>query len=72
MSEGTTKHRVDSSPEYAKQAIQKSLKRLGLAYVDLYYCHRLDKVTPIGMWIARNVRLASNVDHASRLVLTYV
>jgi len=38
---------VDSSPEYAMQAIDKSLQRLGLPYVDLYYCHRLDKKTPI-------------------------
>ncbi|KAF2086070.1 putative aldo-keto reductase [Saccharata proteae CBS 121410] len=39
--------RVDSSPEYCKQACEKSLKRLGLPYVDLYYCHRLDGRTPV-------------------------
>jgi aryl-alcohol dehydrogenase-like predicted oxidoreductase len=38
---------IDSSPEYCKQAIQKSLKRLGLPYVDIYYVHRVDKKTPI-------------------------
>ena len=38
---------VDSSPEYCKEALEKSLKRLGLPYVDLYYVHRLDKATPI-------------------------
>jgi len=38
---------VDSSPEYAKKACAKSLKRLGLDYIDLYYCHRLDTKTPI-------------------------
>ncbi|KAF2848934.1 aldo/keto reductase-like protein [Plenodomus tracheiphilus IPT5] len=38
---------VDSSPEYAKQAIDKSLKRLGLDSVELYYCHRVDQKTPI-------------------------
>lgn len=38
---------VDSSPEYCRQAIEKSLKRLGLPFVDLYYVHWLDKVTPI-------------------------
>ncbi|KAH8681968.1 aldo-keto reductase [Xylariales sp. PMI_506] len=38
---------VDSSPEYCKKAIEKSLKRLGLPSVDLYYVHRLDKKTPI-------------------------
>jgi len=38
---------IDSSPEYCKAANAKSLKRLGLPYVDLYYCHRMDTVTPI-------------------------
>ncbi|KAF2772864.1 Aldo/keto reductase [Teratosphaeria nubilosa] len=38
---------VDSSPEYARSAIQKSLRRLGLPYVDLYYAHRLDGTTPV-------------------------
>ncbi|PVI01307.1 aldo-keto reductase, putative [Periconia macrospinosa] len=38
---------TDSSPEYAKKACAKSLERLGLPSVDLYYIHRLDKVTPI-------------------------
>lgn len=45
--DGTLSLKVDSSPEYCKTAIEKSLKRLGLPYVDLYYCHRLDKITPI-------------------------
>jgi len=38
---------VDSSPEYAKQACARSLKRLGVDHIDLYYCHRLDLKTPI-------------------------
>jgi aryl-alcohol dehydrogenase-like predicted oxidoreductase len=38
---------VNSSPEYCKEALEKSLKRLGLPYVDLYYCHRVDGKTPI-------------------------
>lgn len=38
---------IDSSPEYCRQALEKSLKRLGQSYVDIYYIHRLDKVTPI-------------------------
>jgi len=38
---------VDSSPEYVEEAVEKSLKRLGLPYVDLYYCHRVDGKTPI-------------------------
>lgn len=38
---------VDSTPEYCKASCDKSLKRLGLPYVDLYYCHRLDGTTPV-------------------------
>lgn len=38
---------VDSSPEYCKEACEKSLKRLGIPTIDLYYCHRVDSVTPI-------------------------
>ncbi|KAL2188060.1 Aldo/keto reductase [Thermothelomyces heterothallicus CBS 203.75] len=45
-------HGIDTSPEYARQAIERSLKRLGTSYVDLYYLHRLDKVTPVEKTIA--------------------
>lgn len=38
---------VDSSPEYCRQACEKSLKRLGVPHIDLYYAHRLDGVTPV-------------------------
>lgn len=38
---------VDSSPEYAKQACSKSLSRLGVEHIDLYYAHRLDGKTPV-------------------------
>jgi aryl-alcohol dehydrogenase-like predicted oxidoreductase len=38
---------IDSSPEYCKEACEKSLKRLGIECIDLYYCHRVDKKTPI-------------------------
>lgn len=36
-----------SDPEYVKEACEKSLKRLGVPTIDLYYCHRLDGVTPV-------------------------
>ncbi len=29
-----------SDPEYIRQACEKSLKRLGIECIDLYYCHR--------------------------------
>lgn len=38
---------VDSSPEYVIEACSKSLSRLGVPSIDLYYCHRLDDKTPI-------------------------
>ncbi|KAF7896521.1 hypothetical protein EAF00_006535 [Botryotinia globosa] len=37
----------DSSPEYVKAACEKSLQRLGVQTIDLYYCHRVDMKTPI-------------------------
>ncbi|KAL1863691.1 hypothetical protein Plec18170_000529 [Paecilomyces lecythidis] len=38
---------VRGDPEYVKEACARSLKRLGLPYVDLYYCHRLDQNVPV-------------------------
>jgi aryl-alcohol dehydrogenase-like predicted oxidoreductase len=38
---------IDGSPEYVHQAIDASLQRLGVDYVDLYYQHRVDANTPI-------------------------
>ncbi|TCP56387.1 aryl-alcohol dehydrogenase-like predicted oxidoreductase [Tamaricihabitans halophyticus] len=38
---------VDSSPEYARRAIDASLERLGVDHVDLYYLHRRNPEVPI-------------------------
>jgi aryl-alcohol dehydrogenase-like predicted oxidoreductase len=38
---------IDGSPQYVRQAIDASLRRLNVAYVDLYYQHRVDANTPI-------------------------
>lgn len=38
---------IDSSPGYVLEACSKSLSRLGVSSIDLYYCHRLDGKTPI-------------------------
>ncbi|CAF9914602.1 hypothetical protein IMSHALPRED_001957 [Imshaugia aleurites] len=38
---------VRSDPEYVREACEKSLKRLGISSIDLYYCHRLDRKTPV-------------------------
>jgi aryl-alcohol dehydrogenase-like predicted oxidoreductase len=40
-------HGIDSTPEWCKEACEKSLQRLGLSQIDLYYCHRVDQKTPI-------------------------
>jgi aryl-alcohol dehydrogenase-like predicted oxidoreductase len=38
---------IDGSPDYVHEAIDASLRRLGVDYVDLYYQHRVDANTPI-------------------------
>lgn len=39
------KRAICGKPEYVRQALDKSLKRLGVEYVDLYYMHRMDPNT---------------------------
>lgn len=46
MKEDGTRY-VDSTPEYCRKACEKSLRRLGVKHIDLYYCHRVDQETPI-------------------------
>ncbi|EAQ88738.1 hypothetical protein CHGG_05357 [Chaetomium globosum CBS 148.51] len=48
---------VDSSPEYCRQQCEKSLKRLGVSCIDLYYIHRVDNKTPIEKTMAELVKL---------------
>jgi aryl-alcohol dehydrogenase-like predicted oxidoreductase len=38
---------VNGRPEYVRAAIEASLARLNVDYVDLYYQHRVDKTVPI-------------------------
>lgn len=38
---------VDCSPKWIKQAVEKSLKRLKIDTIDLYYAHRIDANTPV-------------------------
>ncbi len=37
----------DNSPEYIRQALENSLRRLGTDYIDIYIIHYRDGVTPI-------------------------
>ena len=39
--------KTDGRPEYVRQAIDASLRRLGVDSVDLYYQHRVDPTVPI-------------------------
>jgi len=38
---------IDGSPDYIRQACDRSLARLGNDYIDLYYQHRVDPNVPI-------------------------
>jgi aryl-alcohol dehydrogenase-like predicted oxidoreductase len=38
---------VSGKPEYVKKSCERSLKRLGVEHIDLYYQHRVDPDTPI-------------------------
>jgi len=38
---------VDASPAYIKTAVEKSLKRLNIETIDLYYAHRIDPNIPV-------------------------
>jgi aryl-alcohol dehydrogenase-like predicted oxidoreductase len=38
---------ADASPVRARDAVEASLKRLGLDHIDLYYLHRVDPAVPI-------------------------
>ena len=46
-STGTPGTYFDGSPEYLKRAIEKSLKRLKIDTIDLYYAHRIDPNVPV-------------------------
>jgi aryl-alcohol dehydrogenase-like predicted oxidoreductase len=48
---------VDGSPAYVRQAVEGSLKRLGIETIDLYYQHRVDPKTPIEETVGAMARL---------------
>jgi aryl-alcohol dehydrogenase-like predicted oxidoreductase len=45
--EDPRKRGVNGRPEYVREAVEGSLKRLGVEYIDLYYQHRVDPSVPI-------------------------
>src|SRR5690606_2832309 len=48
---------VDGRPEYVRQALEDSLRRLRVDHLDLYYLHRLDPATPIEDTVGELARL---------------
>ena len=42
-----TSRTINGRPEYVRSACEGSLKRLGIAYIDLYFQHRVDPKVPI-------------------------
>lgn len=46
-SEGMKGRYIDGSPQYVKEAAEKSLGRLKIDTIDLYYLHRVDRNVPI-------------------------
>ncbi|CAF1033687.1 unnamed protein product [Rotaria sordida] len=54
------KFSVRGDAEYVRQANERSLKRLGLDSIDLYYAHRIDKNVPIEETIKAMKELIDN------------
>jgi len=51
--------RVDSTPDYARQACEASLRRLGVDHIDLYYMHRRNPDVPIEETVGGMAELVS-------------
>ena len=48
---------IKADPEYVHEAFNKSLSRLGVDYVDLFYLHRADSLVPIEHTVAAMAEL---------------
>ena len=59
------KRGIRNDPEYVHLCCEKSLKRLGVDQIDLYYCHRVDKNAPIEIVVGEMKKLqdAGKVKH---------
>lgn len=47
QSEIGKEERINGRPEYVRQAVERSLRRLQVDCIDLYYLHRVDPMVPI-------------------------
>ena len=54
-----TARSVDGSPEYVRASCERSLQRLGVNHIDLYYQHRVDPQTPIEETVGAMAELVS-------------
>jgi len=63
----TGKQNVRNEPEYVRFACDRSLKKLGIDTIDLYYAHRVDDVTPIETTVEAMAQLKKFVLRASRV-----
>jgi len=50
---------VNGRPDYVRRACEASLRRLGVAAIDLYYQHRVDPAVPIEETVGEMARLVS-------------
>ncbi|KAL9619760.1 MAG: hypothetical protein Q9160_005691 [Pyrenula sp. 1 TL-2023] len=53
----TGERTVRNEPEYIRAAVEKSLSRLGIKQIDLYYCHRMDSNQPIEITVMEMKKL---------------
>jgi aryl-alcohol dehydrogenase-like predicted oxidoreductase len=44
---GSFKRSLNGSPRYIRESCERSLKRLGVETIDLFYLHRMDPATPV-------------------------
>jgi aryl-alcohol dehydrogenase-like predicted oxidoreductase len=51
---------VNGKPDYVIQSCDRSLKRLGMDHIDLYYQHRVDPATPIEETVGAMSRLVES------------
>ncbi|WP_407637395.1 aldo/keto reductase [Catelliglobosispora koreensis] len=53
-------HRVDSSPQWARESCEQSLARLGTDVIDLFYLHRRNPSVPVEETVAAMAQLVAD------------
>ena len=54
---------IDSTPENCIKSCERSLKRLGVDSIDLFYCHRFDSTTPVEKSVEAMAQLKKYVEN---------